>query len=168
MPMVLSQLFHIPNPLLSKPDLQKFNLCCIYLQVITLSDITTSSGTEIDCHFWNGHRSSQKSSLNWPNQICPSSTCWGIWRKTLHLFFTDSAKSKRILPSHCLRRWLPNSKSHQLWPTYVDPTTSQLFTILAGATTYIIYQRQNRCSYYPTLTNTPSLPPETIPITISR
>ena len=143
MPTVLSHLFHTPNPLLSKPDLQKFNLCCIYLQVITLSDITTSLGTEINCHFWNGHRSSQKSSLSWPNQIhqiCPSSTCWGIWCKTLHLFFTDSAKSKRILPANCLHRWLPNSKSHQLWPTYMDPTTSQLFTRLVGSSTYIIYQ----------------------------
>ena len=78
MPTVLSQLFHILNPLLSKPDLQKFNLCRIYLQVITLSDITTSSGTEIGCHIWKGHRSSQKSSLNWPHQIRKSSTCWGI------------------------------------------------------------------------------------------
>ena len=143
MPTVLSQVFHIPNPLLSRSDLQKFNLCRIYLQVITLSDITTSSVTEIDCHFWNGHRSSQKSSLNWPHQIRTSSTCWGIWCKILHLLFTDSARSKRIIPSHCLHRWLPNSKSHQLWPTYVDPTTSQLFTRLAGANTYIIYQHQN-------------------------
>ena len=58
MPTVLSQLFHTPNPLLSKPDLQKINLCCIFLQVITLSDNRACSGTEIDCHFWTGHRSS--------------------------------------------------------------------------------------------------------------
>ena len=167
-PTVLSQLFHIPNPLLSKPDLQKFNLCCIYLQVITLSDITTSSGTEINCHFWNSHRSSRKSSLKWPNQICQSSTCWGVWRRILHLLFTDSAKSMRIIPSHCLHRWLPHLKLHQLWPTYMYPTTSQLFTILVGGSTYIIYQCQNWFSYYPKPTNTPSLPPESVSITISR
>ena len=47
MPQVKSQLVHITNPLLSKPDLQKFNLCCIYLQVLTLSDIATSSGKRL-------------------------------------------------------------------------------------------------------------------------
>ena len=49
MPKVLSQLVNTPKPLLSKPDLQKFNLCQIYLQVLTLSDIATSSVKEIDC-----------------------------------------------------------------------------------------------------------------------
>ena len=93
MPTVLSQLFHKPNPLLSKLDLQKFNLCCIYLQVITLSDITTSSGMVINCHFWKGPLSSWKSSLNWPNWICLSSTCCGILHKAPNLIFTDSMKS---------------------------------------------------------------------------
>ena len=77
-PQVLSRLVHIPKPLLSKAELQKFNLCCIYLQVLTLSDIATSSGKEIDCHFWRGHRSFRKSSLKWPHQIRPSSACWAI------------------------------------------------------------------------------------------
>jgi hypothetical protein len=63
MPQVLSQLVHIPKPILSKADLQKFNLCCIYHQVLTLSNIATSSGREINIHFWRGHRSSRKSSL---------------------------------------------------------------------------------------------------------
>ena len=72
--------------------------------------------------------------------------------------FADSAKSKRIIPSLCLHRWLPNSKSHQLWPTYVDPTTSQLFNRLVGANTYIIYQPRNQFSYYPTPTTPPHSP----------
>ena len=51
MPQALSQQVHIPNPHMSKPNLQKFNLCHIYLQILTLSNIATSSGNEIDSHF---------------------------------------------------------------------------------------------------------------------
>ena len=76
MPQVLSQLVVKPKLFLSKADLQKFSLCCIQLQGLTLSDIATSSGKEIDSQFWKGHRSSQKFSLRWPHQIWPSSTCW--------------------------------------------------------------------------------------------
>ena len=130
MPKVLSQLVNTPKPLLSKPDLQKFNLCQIYLRALTLSDIATSSGTEIDRHFWKGHRSSRKSSLIWPHQIRPSTACWAVWRKTLHLLFTDSVRSTTILPQHCLHTWYPNAHSHQLWPTFIDLSTSLLYSTL--------------------------------------
>jgi hypothetical protein len=168
MPQVLSQLVHIPKPILSKANLQKFNPCCIYLQVLNLSDIATSAGREIDIHFWGGHRSSRKSSLKWPHQIRLSTTCWAIWRKTLHLLFTDSARSTRILPAHCLHSWLPNLPYHQLWPTYINPSTSLLFTKLAGSNSYIIYSPRNWFSYYPTPATSSTLPIESVPITVSR
>ena len=56
MTQVLECLIDITSPCLTRSELQKFNLCRLYLQVITLSDIATSSGTEIDIHFWKGNR----------------------------------------------------------------------------------------------------------------
>jgi hypothetical protein len=168
MPQVLSQLVHIPKPILSKADLQKFNLCQIYLQVLTLSNIATSLGREIDSLFWRGHRSSRKSSLKWPHQIQPSTTCWAIWRKTPHLLFTDSTRSTRILPAHCLHSWLPDLPYHQLWPTHIDPSTSLLYTKLAGGSIYIIYSPRNWFSYYSTPTNSSTLPTKSVPITVTR
>ena len=47
MTQVLERLIDITSPCLTRSELQKFNLCRLYLQVITLSDIATSSGTEI-------------------------------------------------------------------------------------------------------------------------
>jgi hypothetical protein len=167
-PHVLSQLVHISKPLLSKANLQKFNLCCTYSQVLTLSDIATSSGREIDSHFWRGHRSSQKSSLKWPHQIQPSSACWAIWHKTLHLLFTDSARSNRILPAHYLHSWLPNLPYQQFWPTYIDPSTSLVFTKLAGVNSYTIYSPRNQFIYYPTPTNSSTLPMTSVPITVTQ
>ena len=138
MPKVLSQLVNTPKPLLSKLDLQKFNLCWIYLQVLTLWDIVTSSGKEIDCHFWKGH-TSRKSSLTWPHQIRPSTACWAVWRKTLHLLFTDSVRSTKILPHHCLHSWYPKAPSYQLWPTFIDPFTSLIYTRFAQHNSIGIY-----------------------------
>ena len=124
MPKVLSQLVNTPKPILSKPDLQKFNFCQIYLQVFTLSDIATSSGKGIEPHFWKGYRSSCKSSLTWPHQIRPFTACWAVWQKTLHLLFTDSVRSTKILPQYCLHSWYPKAPSHPLWSTFIDPSTS--------------------------------------------
>ena len=139
MPKVLSQLGNIPKPLLSKPDLKNFNLCQIYLQTLTLLDIATSSGKEIDLHIWKGHRSSCKSSLTWPHLIRPSSAWWVVWHKTLHLLFTDSVRSTKILPQYCLHSWYPKAPSHQLWPTFINPSTSILYTRLSQHNSFRIY-----------------------------
>ena len=69
MTQVLECLIDTTFPLLALPKLKKFNLCQLYLKVITLSDITTSSGREIDINFGKGHRSSCTSNLKWPRQI---------------------------------------------------------------------------------------------------
>ena len=167
MPKVLSQLVNTTKPLLSKPDLQKFNLCQIYLQGRTLSDIATSSGKQIDCHFWKGHRSSHKSSFTWPHQIRPSTACWALWRKTLHLLFTDSVRSNKILPQYCLHSWYPKAPFHQFWPTFIDPPTSLLYTRLAQHNSFRIYSHQNRFSYYPTTTHS-ALPTGCVPITVTH
>ena len=52
MAQVPEHLIDITHTCLISSELQKFNPCRQYLQIITFSDITTSSGTEIDIHFW--------------------------------------------------------------------------------------------------------------------
>ena len=68
MAQVLEHLIDITSPCLTCSEHQKFNLCRLYLQVITLSAITNSSGTEIDIHFWKGNRSLCTSNLNGPSK----------------------------------------------------------------------------------------------------
>ena len=57
---------------------------------------------------------------------------------------------------------------HQLWPTNINPSTSLLYTKLAGGSTYIIYFPKNQFSYYPTPANFSTLPIESVPITVTR
>ena len=78
MAQVLEHLIDITSPCLTCSEHQKLNLCRLYLQVITLSAITNSSGTEIDIHFWKGNRSLRISNHKWPQQTRPSPQCWVI------------------------------------------------------------------------------------------
>ena len=115
MTQVLKHVIDIMSSLLTLPELIEFNLCRLYLQVLTLSDITTSCGREIDINFWKGNRSSCTSNLKWTTQIRPSQQYWTIWRRTLHLLFTELAKSNRLNQQHYLYHWLSHLLSHQQW-----------------------------------------------------
>ena len=132
MAQVLECLIDITSPCLTCFEHWKFNLCRLYLQVITLSVITTSFGTEIDIHFWRGNRSLCTSNLKWAQQTHPSPQCYTIWRRTLHLLFATLHKSNHLLQAHHLHHWLPHSRSHQKWPTLIDPSTLLLYSRKPG------------------------------------
>ena len=168
MTQVLERLIDTTSPLLTRPELKKFNLCRLYLQVITLTDITTSSGREININFWKGNRSSRTSNLKWPRQIRPSQQCWTILRRTLHLQFTESPKSNRLNQGHHLYNWLPHSPLHQQWPTFIDPSTLLLYSRHPGSpNTYSIHIPRHRFSHTSSGTSTPLLPINSVPITVS-
>ena len=80
MTQVLERLIDTTLPLLTLPEMRKFNLCRLDLQVITLSDTNTSSGRDIDITFLTENRSSYTSNLKWPRQIRSSQQCWTMWR----------------------------------------------------------------------------------------
>ena len=59
---------HLPEDCDKKVS-QQINRCRVLLQVLTVADITTSDGTQIDQHFLNGKRSEVYwSILTWPHQ----------------------------------------------------------------------------------------------------
>eukprot|EP00957_Ditylum_brightwellii_P050039 3793294-Ditylum_brightwellii.AAC.1 len=58
--------------------LERLNAVCLYLGVITLSDIVTDNGKSImDWALTGGTRA--KTMLPWPNQNKPSAVCWVLW-----------------------------------------------------------------------------------------
>ena len=155
-------------PLLTLSKRRKFNLCQLYLQVIILSNITTSSGREIDINFWKGNRSSCTSNFKWPRQIQPSQQCWTIWRRTLHLLFTKLPKSNRLNQGHYLYQWLTHSLTHQQWPIFINSSTILLYSKHPGSpSTYSIYIPRHRFSHTFSGTFTPLLPTIGVPITVS-
>jgi hypothetical protein len=89
----------------SGTSLHQLNVCRLFLQAITLSDICTGDGCSISPLAWEGHRDpTRPSPYRWPNQPRPSSALWRVWQqalpKALHL-------SQRLLPRP-LGPWFPD------------------------------------------------------------
>jgi hypothetical protein len=101
-------------------QLETLNRCRIYLQVISLSDITSVDGSRIVPTILQGlPLTDRKSTLSWPTQQRPKPSEWALWSTALdHLQHNNSLTKP-------LTDWI--SPSHQSWFWYMDPTTSTLF-----------------------------------------
>jgi hypothetical protein len=97
--------------------LSVLNSCRVYLQVITLADITSADGRYILSEAKAGtcipHRTSN---LDWPIQGRPSPSDWRLWRQTL-AYLED--KGQLVSP---LGSW--RTSSHQQWHTYYNPVNN--------------------------------------------
>ena len=95
-------------------QLQEINSCRVYLQVITVSDVTDASGLCLLPSAMNGHRDSTcPSHLLWP--VWQRPTTWTSWRRLLNHISTRG----RLLQE--LGEWV--ASPHQQWQWYHD--TSQ-------------------------------------------
>jgi hypothetical protein len=100
--------------------LQVLNRCRIYLQVLSLSDITSADGKEIIPQVLIGDKlSDRKSNLEWPTQQKHPKNNWIIWASALnHIHTRNRLKNK-------LTTWL--SEPHQSWFWYMNPIRSIIY-----------------------------------------
>jgi hypothetical protein len=68
-------------------QLQQINRCQLYLDVSTVSDLTTANGKFIDTAISQGHRTILSSVSRWhkTNQARPSSKSWIQWIRVCHI-----------------------------------------------------------------------------------
>jgi hypothetical protein len=91
------------------------NLVRLYIQALTLSDLSTSDGTAIREHYLQGCRSpEQKIRQHWPRQSLPTPTQRRLWRKYITSTFLGydrkwSRSLGRAAPQH--RPQLPGAPS---------------------------------------------------------
>ena len=80
----------------TKAEVRKLNYCRLYLQVVTVSDLTTTDGLSIDPHLLHGLPSaySSRSALLSIHQERPSETEWKLWRR-VNLLWSTLAGSLR-------------------------------------------------------------------------
>jgi hypothetical protein len=97
--------------------------CRIFLQVATISDITTADGQRIH-EAWTSPSSEKpsKSTLNWPRQDSPNRTAWKAWEKFLRSFCQQQGKLRRPLG-----RW-NGHKTPRIYKAYVSHDHSMLWT----------------------------------------
>ena len=82
-----------------KSLLQILNNCRLYLQIFTLSDITSSDGRTLLKHPLNGHKSPHFSSaINWPVQSRPSTATWKLFSSTVKEIFCATNSNRLIRP----------------------------------------------------------------------
>jgi hypothetical protein len=121
--------------------LQTLNSCRIYLQVITLSDISSNNGKYILPEAKAGlcipYRTSN---LDWPIQGRPSPAEWRAWRHTL-AYLED--KGRLALP---LGYWL--AAAHQQWHSYFNPADG--LVLLHSETSTQVVSRVTRPTNYTT------------------
>jgi hypothetical protein len=105
------------------------NRCCLYLQVITLSNITTTDGLIILPEVKQGIRIEDRpSTLQWPTQGDPPQSEWRIWRQCLQSF---EHKGKLLQPLG--QRIAP---SHQHWCHFLDLPTGTVYDTSKGFVSY--------------------------------
>ena len=72
----------------SSSEVRRLNYCRLYLQAVTISDLTKITGDILDPSKLSGHPSLQSSQTNWItiNQDRPSEKEWVLWRKANKLW----------------------------------------------------------------------------------
>ena len=106
-------------------EIRSINYCRLYLQAITISDITTATGTYLRPGVSKGVLliNSPTTQLKEFRQQCPDATSWRIWRKACKLISTKNGKLHRPLTD-----WLHHPSSlRQQWSSYIDPSNNSLF-----------------------------------------
>ena len=106
-------------------EIRYLNYCRLYLQAVTISDLSLPNGTHLDGHMLRGnlHFSSSFSRLLHINQDRPSNHIWNLWRRANRLWSTPNGLLKQklgkwLLSPHEQRRqwtWYYDSRQHTLW-----------------------------------------------------
>jgi hypothetical protein len=99
--------------------LQILNNCRLYLQIFTLSDITSADGKKLTKSQLNGHRSpSFSTELSWPKQIKPSRKCWETFKHVIKYIFCHKNSFTLKKP---LGPWKPTIHPQNTWNHFYDP-----------------------------------------------
>jgi hypothetical protein len=126
---LLIQLFHETG--IRDDQLHRLNLCRLFFQVLTISDITTDCGTKITKAAWNGERDTTRTSCyQWSSQGSLTIQDWVLWRTSLTKALRLQSANRLMSP---LGHWLPAEEQCR-W--FFDPSTERLYQKAVLETTY--------------------------------
>ena len=132
-------------------QIRRLNYCRLYLQAITISDLTDATGITLDLTKLAGNPSIQSSTTTWlrVNQDRPSEAAWSLWRKANRLWSKPSGRLHTPLGS-----WLnPRSRQRQQHFAYlrkrrlyirVDSDNYQVCTPTQRVGEFRLHPRQRR------------------------
>ena len=126
-------------------DLYLLNLCRLYLNVITVADISNFEGSHIDNDIMICKKA-RKRKLIWPNQIYPPLRSRRLWTQAIKRLCVDT--NQLVSP---LGRW--TTDSHQIWDVTIEHPSRTLFVTKDGETK-ALYRNTN--GIYPKIGRTTS------------
>jgi hypothetical protein len=116
----------IASGIFKNKDLKEINYCCIYLQVLYLSDITNIKGNKIAAWAGRGQKKyGWQSTWEWPVQQIP--IAWKAWKEALEYLAPDGDIGD------FLGEW--KSDHHQIMEWYFDGQSSALYHHIEGVST---------------------------------
>ena len=159
-------MMHLPH--FPPKTLKRLNACCIFLQVITLADITDRSGNHIlPCSLQGIRHNDRHSSYTWQHLIRPLPEAWRVWCKTLCTQFCMTSASNRL--QRPLGIWQHNGPLHQKWTYLVDLPSNHLFQRLEGAGTFLRFlPAHSPRVFHSNAIITFSCPSSSVPVTVAH
>ena len=101
----------VHSKLLTNREKLIVNRCRLFLQVLTLADISTGDGTKVAHSYYTGvGEDSRSSRYSWPEQGQPSRAEWKIWIKCVDMIWAPEPRQTFTRP---LGAW--TNTSHHLW-----------------------------------------------------
>jgi hypothetical protein len=90
----------------SSQQLQSLNRCCLYLQLLNLSDMVSADGRRIISSALEGQKLlDRKSSLVWPEQGNPSKSDWKLWASAFQPLHSKTILTQPIsLAASCMHQ----------------------------------------------------------------
>lgn len=152
----------IQNDLIPHSKHKDFNKCRMYLQVISLSEISTGLGRHILHDSSKGIKSEHPlRDYNWPKVPTPTPQQWVVWRSCLRTTFAPK-RSKLTKP---MEEWLTPDDG---WEWFIHPTTRELHHYISSNEVRLYkkdpsYSRHKRhYTYHSTVANLPFTRKKTI------
>jgi len=117
---------------LNTNQLERINACCMFLQIMTLAEITDNSGQHLLPHALlqpnkaqpEGLDAISTSTLDWLARGTPTKATWQLWTQTIRELFTGSATGTKL--RHPLGEWLDTYQNHRFWKWRVSSTGHML------------------------------------------
>jgi len=109
-------------------QIRRINYCRLYLNVVTVADITNASGTMIDPGMYDGNRDAINTRSRWQHvhQTRPDKASWKLWRRVCRMISTK-IQHRQVL-TEPLGAWLEPAKNmRREWPFWHDPQSNRLY-----------------------------------------
>ena len=112
-------------------DLRNLNAVRLFLQVATISDITSADGLTLHRQAYSGQKiSSRASSYSWIRQLVITKSQQDLWKRALSLTLLSNSMPSEGVAGLRLRQplghWL--AEPNQVWSYYYDPAQASLIS----------------------------------------